>query len=340
MNISKSLGNLGALSLFIGSVFKIMHWPGASVLIIVGSLLVLLYLLFSLKSSIDLARTSSEKNFIIVLTISLLLQVVFGLFKIMHWPGAGLPFVKILIPLNIILLIFYFIYNKGETDENKKSAGIRFLVIYFTLSSYILIRWNSLPSHVLNGLSFIDQSILSQTEKTNQGNSSLINKLELDSIKKENALKIKSMSDELIAYITDLKIEIIKAAKPQDPQLDLSKGIDLYALAAKGDYDTPTFIMLGTDGNGNSGKGLELKLKLISYREGLLKLFDGEIKNKIANSIGLETNGCEVEDAQKLEWEQCNFDHRPVASVVLTLDQLNAEIRNAESSALHQLMMQ
>jgi len=339
MKILKTLGNLGAVMLLFGAIFKIMHYPFASILIIFGSLFVFLYLLMTLSESVKAASSSKEKTFLIFLTITVLIQVVFALFKVMHWPGSNMPFIKVLIPLNILLTVVYLMYIMSETDESKKSHNIKFLVVYLTLSSYILLRWNSLPAHILNGFSFPDQSINNVTEKMVLKNAMLYSKLESDSLNKNNAQKIKDMANELTQYISDLKIEIIKAANSDEQELDFSKEITIYNLYCRGNYDAASFIMLGADGGANAGKAAELKGKINNYRDGLTSSFEGESKSYIDNGIGLKTDTTIEEDGETFNWEQCNFDHKPVASVIMVLDQLKNEVRFAESVALQHMMM-
>ena len=79
-----------------GVLFKIMHWPGAGILITLGIVLIVLvilpfYFVTSYRSQVE------KKNplYPIVGYITLALILAGALFKIMHWPGAGIMIVRI-----------------------------------------------------------------------------------------------------------------------------------------------------------------------------------------------------------------------------------------------------
>jgi hypothetical protein len=89
-NFTYFFGLTSALVAILGAFFKRMHWPGASILIAVGIVFIVAVFL-PLYFIISYREQSEKKNpvYPIVGYLTLALLLAGGLFKIMHWPGAG-----------------------------------------------------------------------------------------------------------------------------------------------------------------------------------------------------------------------------------------------------------
>lgn len=134
-------GIASAIAFIIGSFFKIMHWPGAGLLLILAILsfsLVFLPLLFVLKTRET--RTAQER---ILLTITIVLGILYSigiLFTIHHWPGNRILWLSTLALSFFVLLPVYFFsgIRKPETRTNTIVTTIVFLAFLgceFTLTS-------------------------------------------------------------------------------------------------------------------------------------------------------------------------------------------------------------
>ena len=100
-----------------GSLFKIMHWPGAAVMIILGSFsFAFLFIpLIILKKFKDESFSKDQ----IIYSLGIILGTVLGLgfiFKIMHWPMANVLMLSSIILFNFLYVPAYFIsrYNRDE----------------------------------------------------------------------------------------------------------------------------------------------------------------------------------------------------------------------------------
>ena len=100
-----------------GSLFKIMHWPGAAVMIILGSFsFAFLFIpLIILKKFKDESFSKDQ----IIYSLGIILGTVLGLgfiFKIMHWPMATVLMLSSIILFNFLYVPAYFIsrYNREE----------------------------------------------------------------------------------------------------------------------------------------------------------------------------------------------------------------------------------
>ncbi|MGE0635898.1 MAG: hypothetical protein AB7G44_10135 [Bacteroidia bacterium] len=98
----------------VGTLFKLQHWPGASILLVVGlSSLAMLY--FPL--GFYFLTNKSEK---IVATVSgmFLSFVPLGImFKVQHWPGASAMLTIAMITVPLVYLALFFMRKKAQPDS-------------------------------------------------------------------------------------------------------------------------------------------------------------------------------------------------------------------------------
>ena len=190
-------GTLSVAGFIAGSIFKILHWPGASVILLLSMLnisLIFLPLLFILKTREVSAM--KDKLIIAIGTIFGILFSISSLFKIFHWPGANLMW---LFALGILMFVFIPIYffSGIRTPETKVNTIITSIILIsaggmlFTLTSlkpstkfYIGKTYN-----YLQGEELITRMQLIKNDTTNQ-NPEMIN-ISKEII--ENCKKIKEL---------------------------------------------------------------------------------------------------------------------------------------------------
>lgn len=121
----KVTGNIALALLALGTVFKIFHWPGAGVSLVLGFFLLCLVFF---PAAVFLRQRDDESKGGPVLNFSLLtggISFMIGiLFKVQHWPGAGM---LLFTGWSILLLIFLPLLL---TSQLKKAEGSREKVIY------------------------------------------------------------------------------------------------------------------------------------------------------------------------------------------------------------------
>ena len=118
--ITTSSGIVAALLMSAGILFKYMHWPGASLFLVLGitlTSLIFMPLLFIFRS-----KTSTTTRDKLLLGSGVSLGIVLSLhilFKIMHWPGANLLLNIINIALFIFIPVYFFTgYRNEQTRSN------------------------------------------------------------------------------------------------------------------------------------------------------------------------------------------------------------------------------
>lgn len=122
--MKKSLYLIGLLSTiftFLGSFFKIMHWQGASVMIIMGAFsfaFIFIPLLIFIKFKED-SFLFDKFIYSIGIALGTVLMVGF-IFKLMHWPWATVLMLSSILIFNFVYIPLYFIsrFNRGELNFN------------------------------------------------------------------------------------------------------------------------------------------------------------------------------------------------------------------------------
>jgi len=134
------LGLITTSAIVIGGLLKINHWPGGGQLIILG--IVMLVLVFLPLALINHFRTSGErKNLILYIVTWVTCFVVFGgmLFKIMHWPGAGIALtISLPFPYVIFLPVFLVTTAKNKNFDINNTVAVLCLLAAVSIFSALL----------------------------------------------------------------------------------------------------------------------------------------------------------------------------------------------------------
>jgi hypothetical protein len=134
------LGVIAAIIISTGTILKVNHWPAAGILIVTGILiLVLFFFPAALINSYKAEGNSQNKLLYIVTYITFFVVFIGMLFKIMHWPYAGLG---LLIALPFPYIVFLPVFLK-VTSKNKNFN------IYNTVFVLLLLALNSVFSALL-----------------------------------------------------------------------------------------------------------------------------------------------------------------------------------------------
>ncbi len=133
-------GTFSAAALTMGIFFKYMHWPGASVLMVLGigiCSLLFLPLLVSLK--IKEQQKAKDKLLVVLGSISAITLALAILFKVQHWPGANIMGVTSPAILALVFLPIYFFggIRNPETKLNTIVSSVLIILgcgLFFSLT--------------------------------------------------------------------------------------------------------------------------------------------------------------------------------------------------------------
>ncbi len=134
------LGVITAIIISTGTIFKVNHWPAAAILITAGTLiLVLLFLPAALADNFKVEGNKQNKLLYIATYITCFVVFIGMLFKIMHWPYAGVGlFIALPFPYVVFLPVFLIVTSKNKNFN-----------IYNTVFVLLLLAMNSVFSMLL-----------------------------------------------------------------------------------------------------------------------------------------------------------------------------------------------
>jgi hypothetical protein len=140
-------GFVSALLFIIGILMKMMHWPGASVVITVSvALFALGYSVLLCLDKNKIAQTSLDKFANVMTMVTMIIVIVAFLFKAMHWPGAGILIYAAHIVL-LAMITVLFLQGSKEPDTVKKLHYNNMAIILTIITAISLFLWwrTSLP---------------------------------------------------------------------------------------------------------------------------------------------------------------------------------------------------
>ncbi|RLD62319.1 MAG: hypothetical protein DRJ05_00695 [Bacteroidetes bacterium] len=151
---------------------------------------------------------------------------------------------------------------------------------------------------------------------------------------RDEAIEVKTLSNDFIDYIKDIKAKLIvdcEGGEFTEAQADTAQ---LRYLKSIANFDIPTHFFLGTDLK--KGEAPVLKANIEEYKEKLYSYIKAEDKEGF--SLGLITDGDYTDrTGQKIDWATYQFDHTVLAATVVILNNLIAEVYNAEANIVNYL---
>lgn len=331
---------LAIIPTLLGQFFKIQHWPGASISMMLGTfVLAFFYLpLFTVENW----KTKETKKAKLILFFQSFILFIFSvgfLFKIMHWPGSGIfYFFNNYILLFIVVPFALYHLAKAKKVSISKTHHI-LIVIYFFCQCFGTLM-NS-GSGRINIDTVLQQGInteeaLKAASSRNKQLYATLNNVKLDGNNEVlfRANKLKNIADSAINHIKNLKTYLlIKTDKISKSKADTLSS--LY-IENKVDFEIPTMILIGNEYFPNKDKYSAQKLKSVinSYRDSLLNLVQEQNRAIIKEGLNLNTDNYTGEDGEPISWEMTNFNIMPLVHVFNILTNIQYEIKNAEYQAL------
>jgi hypothetical protein len=196
-------GIFAAAILSLGLVFKFMHWPGASMFIVLGlgsASLVFVPLLFTIR--VKEKKEKSDKILLALGSLSGFLGITHILFKIMHWPGS---LIMAYIVIAILILVFtpIFVITGIKNSETKANTIVTSLIIVMGCGLWLTLVVSPKASKffvIKNTLSFARNEQLLKNEKQLYSTNFIT-----DSSKNNNSV----LASEIFELCQDLKSKII-----------------------------------------------------------------------------------------------------------------------------------
>jgi hypothetical protein len=309
-------GTFTAFLFIVGAFFKFMHWPGASFLIVI-SITVLSFIFLPILFVFKVKEVSAKRDIITIgiATIFGILISLAALFKIMHWPGANVMWLSSLGILFFLFLPIFFFggIRNAETKVNTIVSSILILVacgILFSLTSLRNSKW-------------LDESI-HHTYDLLQSSAELSNGLDASSVATDSAsVQMIHESSNIICQNIQLVKDHLISKIPTD-ELGLKEGeiIRIYGENLETPYET----LFNETGIPIQGL-ISLKQELKSY-EKLIKSQTGLVSIPFLETNDTHRYGDPQEEL--LTWEETNFSHVTLATILRNLNLLMLNVRMIE----------
>ena len=125
-----SIGLISSIFTFLGSFFKIMHWPGASIMFVVGTFsfafIFIPILIFIKFKEVSFLFDKFIYSFGIVLSTILMVGFVF---KLMHWPWATILMLTSILIFNFLYIPMYFV-SRFKREELKFNTIVNTVIMF------------------------------------------------------------------------------------------------------------------------------------------------------------------------------------------------------------------
>lgn len=314
-------GTISAAFLSVGIFFKFMHWPGASMGIVLGitiASLVFLPLLFTLKM-----REKQKSKDKLILGIGMLAAIGMSLgimFKIMHWPGANMMGLGSILAMAFVFLPIYF-FSGIRNPETKVNTIVSSLIIILGCGLFFTLI-NTRPSATIERTNVLaNQHTQNSYEYLLKQNAHSYETVSKDStLKQEELSKLRTACTNLCNSIEDLKLKLVSASEG----IDIKK-IDFNTMNGGGDYGVPTMMLF--DDNGNARGDLKQLRKNLSDFNSLVSQAYGQKTENLIN-LGNQLNAKE----EMVTWEVSNFYYTPISIVLRNLTQIQLDVLSIEAN--------
>ncbi|MCX6287085.1 MAG: gliding motility protein GldM [Bacteroidetes bacterium] len=150
----------------------------------------------------------------------------------------------------------------------------------------------------------------------------------------DRAKKARQLSENLANFIDSLKYTVVSQTE-RIPYKD-AKVLSLANCDKKENYDQPTNFFIGNSQDGSAGEARVLKNRIEAYKKEMTALLDAKYQGTM--KLGLKTEG-QFKDSynEAQNWEMHNFYHTILAATVTILNQIKADVYNAEFDVVNNL---
>ncbi|MCF8257092.1 MAG: hypothetical protein K9J06_06045 [Flavobacteriales bacterium] len=329
--VTFTFGLTSTFLLLAGTIFKLMHWPGASIMIVLGAgLLVLAYLPLILHYKL---KESPSNEYIMHISgwVGLSFSVLGVLFKVMHWPGAGAILLGGMAVLAFLYVPIYF-YKQYHTSVNRPvTLSTSMVAMTCLILVFALARINPSLNYEL-GSTMIDDELRASASaaSTNQ-------LLYADLGSNASAQVLKERTDAVYDYIDDLKATIV--FETEDVTEAEARTLPLAQMKNKANFDITTHLMFHPEAPGRFDH-TQLVKELEGLRQTVLATYPPHMQARMAATFPYDLGRPYEKQGNQQDWAHYHFYHVPLVGVISYLSKLQNDIRQAENQALVHLLSQ
>lgn len=317
---------IAVLMLFsLGAIFKINHLAGASIMI--STSLILFSLVLCPLALVSAYQAERKHAFIYIIGgITIAINFIGALFKIMHWPGAGIMLTMAIIIPFILFLPAYLVYQgKKQTRSLKSFILVLFLLVYVSAMD-ALMALNVSKSVIDDALLVNDHYSL----LTTYYNQSAADHLEaLDSADLRTGKMLADKTDALVAEINHLEEMLVsEVSKDNEEAVKKQSGLDIHKVRGNDNRNVSSQVMIV------ERRALELKQSINAYKNFLNQITD----NKQAAFIDKYLDTGDMQWGEEVySWEEIHFKGTMLVWAINNLSSLSFRVRMVEDEIAEEL---
>ncbi|NOQ24160.1 MAG: hypothetical protein GQ564_02260 [Bacteroidales bacterium] len=309
-----------------GTLFRVMHWPFSSILLILGELLTILTIIIGGITYL-LSKQSEKypKGLLITGIIGIVGFSLGTLFKLQHW-----PFASILLLIGAILLFCIFLpvyaYHSYKKEKAIKNSFIFSIYAFTFIITFTFLLTIKSPVTIFEGFIYrniaLNNSIAIVEENLNEINES------------NNSVGVIQVGNKLYNSITKIKEELIIVAGGTETAINQLKLKDVNQLNFKNINFHKDFTINESNNNlitviEDNDRASILYHDIQEYKSLLIKSFD---KNSISTDFVNEVFRFKQDNAQ--DWINENFYNVLLIASLNNLTQLQLDIRLTQHEAI------
>jgi gliding motility-associated protein GldM len=195
--------------------------------------------------------------------------------------------------------------------------------MYLVLTAILALN---VSAEVINAFKVVDRSLMTSTDNIGAANSTLYKSLEAKLTDPQSAEKARiwqpkavaaqKLSEDMNAYLEDLKLQLKKAADLKEDGSYKEENLD----AATRLFDT-------------NGKGKELETRLKQYREAMLAI-DPEIRKEFQTTLPIDFAPQKSQEGKLKDFTQTYFHMTPTVAALTMLSKFQNNVKNAENQVV------
>jgi len=319
------LGLIACMVTTCGCIFKINHWPAAGIMLATGLvILAALFLPLAIKSLYKGETNKRLKTFYLLVAIIMALNIISALFKIQHWPYAGLLLMISLLLTFAVLLPVFLLSNPDDKLINYRNfLAVMFFFAYFAAVSALLSL--GVSKNVIDGFVRSAYTIEEKNAVLSENIKWLSSESETDTISGHDLFsknrRIVEEADKLCGRIEEIKKMILINSSGNPSQVFKNNDhADLWAIKLKD--NGPVFEMYYIT---------ELKNEINDYKVMLQKVCKPE--SALCNYFN-EIFDTKDDNVEYQSWEQMMSKSKILVSAIEGLDLLQFRVRLASFEAV------
>jgi hypothetical protein len=302
----------GCILILTGLLFKIQHWPGSKISLLIGyGLIGFLFTPIYFANKLKKHSIKILKRLDLIGIACLICLSTGSILNILDYRfGYYIALFGFVILILLFIPLLTYVVVQFKENRLRRILILSFSIVYVLWAFYFIFSIINIKSTILDAFILVDRGI--ELENQNNQIQSNYNDLLVNNKDSINILKLRQKADSIKDYIQSLKIEIVTECSNYNSNDD----------------------SLLYDKFFNKKKALELKNLIDDYKNFISNNFNKYIDNEMINKY-LSTKVYNSKTSKS--WEDEQFNHLPLIAVTTILSKIQFDIINVENEIIKNL---